>query len=167
MMVSSYLDDSAFVDFVLERGSIPFVVHGSISCLANFNFAPFIGVKISKPTYHVRVFGENLKEPDDTIKINVAELIDEVVFPGEIELPERSKTGISKALHSLELWADFLCIAVGNPKVIVEIQRPINVVIPLQSNFDYPSLQSWGHLIEQYLKLASEERKKLARVLWW
>jgi hypothetical protein len=43
-MISSYLDDDAFVEFVLEKGSIPFVVRGSISCLANFNFSPFIMV---------------------------------------------------------------------------------------------------------------------------
>jgi len=70
-MVLSYLDDKNFVDFVLEKGSIPFVVRGSLSCLANFNFAPFIGVRISRPTYHIRVFGENKKESDDFLKINV------------------------------------------------------------------------------------------------
>ena len=42
-MVLSYLDDKNFVDFVLEKGNIPFVVRGSLSCLANFNFAPFVG----------------------------------------------------------------------------------------------------------------------------
>jgi len=124
-------------------------------------------VQISYPTYHLRVFGENPKKPDDIIKMNVRELVDEVVFPGEIELPELSETGISKALHGLELWADFLCIAVGNPKVVVEIQRPIGAILAYQSNFDYPALQRWGNLMEQYFKLPTSERRKLAGVLWW
>lgn len=166
-MSFSYLDDKAFVDFVLEKGSIPFVVRGSVTCLANFNFAPIVGVQISRPTYHIRVFGENQKETDDVIKINVRELVDEVVFPGEIELPERTLEGISKALYGLELWADFLCIAVGNPKVTVEVQRPINVVMAAQSNFDYAALQRWESLIRRHSQLETEERRKLASVLWW
>lgn len=166
-MVLSYLDDKNFVDFVLEKGSIPFVVRGSLSCLANFNFAPFVGVRISRPTYHIRVFGENKKESEDFIKINVRELVDEVVFPGEIELPELNTKGISKALYGLELWADFLCVAVGNPKIIVEVQRPMNVIIASQSEFDYPSLERWASLMEQYFQLPTEERKKLASAVWW
>ena len=166
-MSSSYLDDDAFVESVLEKGSIPFVVRGSISCLANFNFAPFVGVQISRPTYHLRVFGENLKEPDDIVKFHVRELVDEVAFPGEIELPSRNKEGISKALSALELWADFLCLAVGNPKVIVEIQRPINPIIAYQNEFDPSSLQRWASLCDKYFQLDANERKKLAGALWW
>ena len=162
-----YHGDQSFIDLVLEKGSISFVVRGSVTCLANYNFAPFIGVKISQPTYHVRVLGENQKETDDFININVRELVDEVVFPGEIELPERNLEGIYKALYGLELWADFLCLAVGNPKVIVEVQRPVNIVMASQSNFDNSSLQRWGSLIGPYFQLASEERRKLAGVLWW
>lgn len=166
-MSFSYLGEKTFVDFVLEKGSIPFVVRGSVTCLENFSFAPLVGVQISKPTYHLRVFGENQKETDDFIKLHVQELVDEVVFPGEIELPNRTIEGISKALYGLELWADFLCIAVGNPKVIVEVQKPINAVIASQSNFDYPSLQRWENLIRRYFQLSTEDRKKLASVLWW
>lgn len=162
-----YVDDKAFVDFVLEKGSIPFIVRGSLTCLSNFNFAPLIGVQISRPTYRIRVFGENEKETDDFIKLHVRELVDEVVFPGEIELPERSVKGISKALYGLELWADFLCLAVGNPKITVEVQRPINPVISIQSTFDYPSLQRWENLFRRYFQLAPEERRRLAGALWW
>jgi len=163
----SYLDDDNFVEYVLEKGSIPFLVRGSLACSANFNFMPLIGIRISGPTHRVFAVGENTKQPDDTGTIHVRELVDEVVFPGEIELPEKTKTGISKALYGLELWADFLCLAVGNPKIIVEVQRPINVVIATHSDFDVRSLDSWGDLFQHYLTLETSERKKIAASLWW
>jgi hypothetical protein len=162
-----YHGDKAFIESALETGSIPFIVRGSLTCLANFNFEPFLKLKISRPTYHIRVFGENQKETDNLVNINIRELVDEVVFPGEIELRERSVEGIQKALRGLELWADFLCVAVGNPKVIVEVQRPVNIVMASQSNFDSPSLQRWASLVSEYYKLPPEEQKKLAGVLWW
>jgi hypothetical protein len=136
----SYLNDNTFVEFVLEKGSIPFIVRGSLACSASYNFRPFIGIRISEPTYRIRAIGENVKQQDNVGTIHIRELIDEVVFPGEIELPEKTKRGISKALYGLELWADFLCLAVGNPKVIIEIQRPINAIIATRSSFDLASL---------------------------
>jgi hypothetical protein len=163
----SYLDDKAFVDFVLEKGSIPFVVRGSLACSANFNFAPFVGIRISGPTYHIHVIGENPQQQGDAGTIYVRELNDEAVFPGEIELPERTELGISKALYGLELWADFVCLAVGNPKIIVEIQRPMNAIITARSNFDLPSLDRWGSLFESYSQLETNERRRLAGVIWW
>jgi hypothetical protein len=166
-MSFSYLDDKSFVDFVLEKGSIPFVVRGTVSCFADFNFAPIVGVKISGPTYHIRVFGENPQKSDDHININVRELVEEVVFSDEIELPEHSIEGISKALSGLEQWADFFCLAAGNPKVMVEIQRPVNAVVASYGEFDSLTLRRWQRLVSQYSQLAKEERKKLASALWW
>src|SRR6266545_457471 len=145
----SYLDDDNFVEYVLEKGSIPFLVRGSLACSVNFNFRSFIGIRISGPTYRIFAIGENSKQPDDAGKIHIQELVDEVVFPGEIDLPEKTKVGISKALYGLELWADFLCLSVGNPKITVEVQRPINVVMASQSDFDVKSLDSWGDLFER------------------
>lgn len=163
----SYLDDENFVEDVLDKGSIPFLVRGSLACLANFSFMPFVGIRITGPTYRVFAVGENTKQPDDIEKIHVQELLDEVVFPGEIQLPEKTKAGISKALYGLELWADFLCLSVGNPKIIVEVQRPINAVMASHSNFDVNSLDTWGNLFEHYSKLSADERKKIAGSLWW
>jgi len=165
--MSSYLDDKAFVDFVLEKGSIPFVVRGSLACSASFNFVPFVGIRISGPTYHIHAVGENPEKPEDTGVIYVHELNDEAIFPGEIELPEKTKLGVSKALYGLELWADFLCLAVGNPKIVIEVQRPINVVITTRSNFDPHALDRWGALFENYLQLETSERRKLTGAMWW
>lgn len=163
----SYLDDDNFVEHVLEKGSIPFLIRGSLECSANFNFTQLIGVRISGPTYRVFAVGENMKDPNDAGKVHVRELVDEVVFPGEIDLPEKTKTGISKALYALQLWADFICLAVGNPKITVEVQRPINVVMATHSKFDVRSLDSWGDLFVSYTKLDTNERKKFAASLWW
>src|SRR5258706_10446145 len=112
----NYLDDESFVEFVITKGSIPFVVRGSLVCPANFNFSTMIGIRISGPTYYIHGVGKNPQQENDIGEIHIRELVDEVVFPGEIELPEKTKLGISKALYGLELWADFLCLAVGNPK---------------------------------------------------
>jgi len=163
----SYLDDKEFVDFVLEKGSIPFIVRGSLACSANFNFAPFVGIRISGPTYYIHVIGENPQQQGDAGTFHVRELNDEAVFPGEIELPEKTELGISKALYGLELWADFVCLAVGNPKIIVEVQRPINAIITARSNFDLPSLDRWGSLFERYSKLETNGRRRLAGAIWW
>ena len=163
----SYLDDKAFVDFVLEKGSIPFLVRGSLVCSANFNFIPFVGIRVSGPTYHVHAIGENPGKPEDTGVIYVHELNDEAVFPGEIELAEKTKLGISKALNCLELWADFLCLAVGNPKIVIEVQRPINAVITTRSNLDSRAFNKWGTLSENYLQLETSDRRKLAGAMWW
>jgi hypothetical protein len=165
--VFHYLDDDAFVEFILEKGSIPFLVRGSLGCSANFNFAPYIGIRVSGPTYRVFAIGENTKDQADFGKKHIQELVDEVVFPGEIELPEKTKLGISKALYCLELWADILCLAVGNPKIIVEIQRPINPIITMKRDFEVTSLDKWGSLFENYSQLDVNERKKIAGVLWW
>lgn len=163
----TYLEDKSFVKFVLERGNIPFVIRGSMTCLSNFSFAPFVGVRISGPTYPIRVIGENPQQEGDAGTIHVRELIDEAVFPGEVELPERSKNGISQALYGLELWADFVCLAVGNPKIVVEVQRPINPIISTRSTFDVAALERWGQLSEAYSRLETRERKKIAGAMWW
>lgn len=118
------------------RKVIPVLVRGRLACAANFNFMPFIGIRISGPIYLVFAIEENMKQPHDAGKIYVQELVDEVVFPGGIELPEKTRTGVPKAPYGLELWTDFLCLAVGNPKITVEIQRPINVVMSTHKDFD-------------------------------
>jgi hypothetical protein len=163
----NYIDDQNFVDYVLEKGNIPFMIRGSLSCLANFNFRPVIGIRITGPTYRVSAIGENTKDQNDIGDIHIRELFEEVVFPGEIELPEKTKLGVSKALYALELWADFLCLAVGNPKIVVEVQRPVNVVMASQINFDVASLDSWASLFANYTKLETSERKRFAGAIWW
>jgi len=162
----SYLQDQTFVEFALEKGGIPFVVRGSLTCVSDFNFTPFMKIRISGPTYRVRAIGKNKDKPDEDQPIRVHELLDEVVFPGEIELPEKTKTGISKALYALELWADFLCIADGNPKITVEIQHP-TVDISIQRTFEPNTLYKWADLFQYYLQLEKSKRKQLAGAIWW
>jgi hypothetical protein len=149
----------------LKKGAYPlsFVA----ACSAHFGFAPLVGIRISGPTYHVRVIGENPQQSENARTLYVHELNDEAVFPGEIELPEKTTTGISKALYGLELWADFLCLAVGNPKIIVEVQRPITAVITARSSFDPPALDRWSTLFQNYFQLEINERKKLVGAIWW
>jgi hypothetical protein len=166
-MLNDYLDNPTFVDYVLEKGCIPFVVRGNVKCIENFNFAPLICVQISNTNYRIRVFGENKKEKMNDIIIKVREIVDDVVFSGEIKLPERTIEGISKAINSLELWADFLCITIGNPKIFVEVQKPRDLIISSQSTLDYKSLQRLVNLLRQHLQLGIEERSKLESVLWW
>jgi hypothetical protein len=167
--MQSYLSDKSFVDFVLEKGSIPFIVRGSLECKANFSFAPLIGIQISGPSYKVKAFGENTEDniEEEFIGVFIRELTDETIFPGEIELPEKSLEGISKALFGLELWADFLCLAVGNPKIVVEVQKPINPVIAARSEFDVRKLDRWDSLSSAYFQLPDDERKKLSAAIWW
>lgn len=162
----SYLDDDAFVDFVLEKGKIPFLVRGNIACSSHFDFARFGGIKIAGPNYHVRAIAEDL-ETKTSGPIHIYELTDEAVFRGEIEIPEKTKTGISKALFGLEVWADFMCVAVGNPRIIIEIQHPINAIIAARSVFDVSSFNKWASLFEIYGCLAVDERSKLRRAMWW
>ena len=123
-----------------------------------------MNIQISGPTCGIHAYREDPEEQSD-FSIELGELVDEVVFPGKIELPEQTRDGITKALCALELWADLLCIAVGNPKVIVEIQRPMHAVISTQTRF--VSLQRWGELAKQYFQLAPERRERVARALWW
>ena len=162
----SLLDDEAFVDFVLEKGSIPFVVRGSLECEANFNFAPVMDVRVSGPTFHLEVIGKSPIQ-EEPIKLLVRELMDEAVFPGEMRLPEKTINGIARALYALELWADFLCLAVGNPKIIVEVQRPMNPVIRTRSRFDVAALNRWADLSKAYVQLPESEKWKLASAVWW
>jgi len=163
----NYLDDNNFVEQAIENGKITFLVRGSLSCSHHFNFTRLVPIRIAGPTFKIYAVAENSERPDDIGKIHVQELVDEVVFRGEVELPEKTKIGISKALYVLELWADFLCLTVGNPKITIEVQRPLNAVIGLKSEFDVQSLDRWGSLFEQYLLLNPSERKKLAGTIWW
>lgn len=162
----SYLDDRSFVEFVLQKGIIPFMVRGSVECKSNFNFAPFVNIRVSGPTFYLDVIGRDAKK-EEALKVFIHELMDEAVFPGEIELPEKTTEGIAKALNGLELWADFLCLAVGNPKVRIEIQRPVTAVITTRSQLDVATLDRWASLSESYFRLDRDDRKKLSRVLWW
>jgi len=162
----NYLKDKSFVEFVLNRDNIPFIVRGTLECKAHFDFNPVVGIRVSGPTLHLKVIGE-----DENQKVmgnyHVDELTDEAIFPGEIDLPEKNITGISKALYGLELWANFLCLAVGNPKIKVEIQRPVNAVIVSRSKLDGPALDRWAELINVHFQLDDAERKKVTSALWW
>lgn len=163
----NYLEDKSFVEFVLDKGSIPFIVRGSLECKAYFDFSPFVDIQVSGPTLHLKVVGEDTNQ-EIVGSYHVDELTDEAVFPGEIELPEKSIAGISKALYGLELWADFLCLAVGNPKIKIEVQRPVNTVIVSRNELDGPSLDRWARLAEAHFsRLHDTERKKVASALWW
>ncbi len=162
----NYLDDKAFVEFVLEKGSIPFIVRGSLECKAHFDFNPIVGIRVSGPTLRIKAVGEDTNQ-DIVGGYHIDELTDEAIFPGEIVLSEKSIAGISKALYGLELWADFLCLAVGNPKVKIEIQRPVNAVIISRSKLDGPSLDRWAKLINAHFQLDDSERKKVSGALWW
>jgi len=162
----SYLSDKSFVEFVLEKGSIPFIIRGTLECEANFDFSEVVGIRVSGPTFHLEVIGETTQQASP-IKVFVSELSAEGVFPGEIELPEKTKEGISKALYVLELWADFLCLAVGNPKIRIEVQRPIQAVIASRSKLEPASLDRWGELTASYFQLEDNERKRVASALWW
>ncbi len=162
----SYVLDDAFVEFVLERGSVPFIVRGSLECEANFSFNPIIGVRISGPTYRLKVVGEN-PEQEDPINIFVNELYEEAVFSGEIEIPKSTKQGIVRALWALERWADFLCLAMGNPKIRVEVQRPVTAVITSRRKMDPAALGRWGKLTAFHSQLKEGERRRIANALWW
>lgn len=161
------LEDNNFIEFVLERGNIPFVVRGSLGCIANFNFSPLIPVRISRPTYRVHSYGKNVKQKDDIIDVFINELHEEVVFPGEIDLPEGSIRGVAKSLYGLELWADLLCIAVGNPKIAIEVQRPLNPVIAMRKDMDPQSLNAWSDLFISLNELDLEKGKRTSAALWW
>lgn len=161
-----YLSDKSFVESVLENGSIPFIIRGNLECDANFSFNPFVNIRVSGPTFHLKVYGENPKQ-EDLLKVHVEELNDEAVFPGEIELPEKTIAGISNALYGLELWADFLCLAVGNPKIKVEVQRPLNAIIVSRNKLDVPSLDRWADLVAAHFNMADDDRKKISGALWW
>lgn len=162
----SYLGDEAFVEFVLKKGSIPFIVRGTLECEANFNFSPVVGIQVSGPTFHLEVIGETTQQTTP-ITVFVNELSEEVVFPGEIELPEKTTEGISKALYALELWADLLCLAVGNPKIKIEVQLPVQAVITAESRLELASFERWAELAVSHFQLEDNERKRVASALWW
>ena len=162
----SYLNDKSFVELALESGSIPFIVRGTLECEDNFSFSPAVDILVSGPTFDLEVIGEST-EQKKLVEIFVNELSEEVVFPGEIELPERTVEGISKALYALELWADLLCLAVGNPKIKVEVQRPVQAVITSTSKLELASFEMWEKLTASHLQLEDGERKRVASALWW
>jgi len=112
----SYLNDKSFVKFALESGSIPFIIRGTLECEDMFNFSPAVGISVSGPTFHLEVVGESA-EQKDLIKVFVNELSEEVIFPGEIELPEKTVKGISEALAALELWAELSNAARSSPPI--------------------------------------------------
>ena len=162
----SHISDKSFVESVLERGSIPFMVRGSLECESNFAFAPYVGIRLSGPTFRLKAVGEN-SEQQLSGEVFVNELVDEAVFPGEIQLSEKTTEGISKALYAVELWADFLCLATGNPKIKVEIQHPMNIVITTRKRLEPASLDRWASLTESYFQLETDARKKVSAALWW
>ncbi len=162
----NFLTDKAFVESALEKGIIPFLLRGNLECDANFNFSPFVNIEVSGPTFHIEAHGENPNQ-ENWLKIHIAELNDEAVFPGEIELPERTIQGISKALYGLELWADFLCLAIGNPNIKVEVQLPVNAIIVSRSKLDVSALDRWATLISTHFNLSDSDRKKIAGAIWW
>lgn len=165
-----FLENQSFVEFVLERGSIPFVVRGDLTCSANFTFDwGDWGIRISRPTYRVKVYGENPTSQEDEPLVNVHfhELTGETVFPGEIELPERSKRGIELALRAIEIWADFLCLANGNPKIQVEIQLPVQAIIVAKRELRADDLTRWAELVSYHASLSEPEKTQVENALWW
>jgi hypothetical protein len=162
--VFSYLNQQAFVKSVLEKGSIPFVVRGNFECDHNFTFVSF-GIRISPPTLKLRLAGEDSSH--NIYHVSVRELRDERFFPGEIELPDRTPRGIAMALSALETWADLMCIAVGNPKIVVEPQLPVETVIPVKSELRPELLERSETLVVSYLQLKGKEREKITKALWW
>jgi hypothetical protein len=153
----NYLTDNNFVEYVLEMEKIPFLVRGSLGCSADFNFRSVPEIRITGPTYRVSAVRENSKDPNDKSQIHIQELFEEVVFQGEIDLPEKTRVGVFRALNALERWADLLCLAIGNPKIIVEVQRPVNIVMASPYDFDLSSFASWGRLTGSFLKLEPNE----------
>lgn len=161
----NYINDEAFVKSVLKEGCIPFVVRGSLRCPDRFEF-PHVGVLVSGPTLHLEVTAGR-SEGDASNRVLVRELVEEGVFRGQIQLPERTEEGICKALYALELWADFLCLAVGNPKLQVEVQRPVTAVIASRDRLDHASLVRWARLMQCHFQLGTNERSRVAAALWW
>jgi hypothetical protein len=163
---SYLLNDAAFVDSVLETGVINFLVRGRLWCDANFGFEPFVKIRISGPTYKLHVYGETPSQ-DKPFHWLVNELNDDAIFPGEITIPEKTKEGIGRAVNHLEIWADFLCLATGNPKLIVEIQRPLVANIQIRTDMDVASLDRWSDLTQNHVALPGAERQQVSRALWW
>ena len=167
----NYLSDKSFVESALARGNIPFIVRGSLECEEHFDFKlarmeVLNGIRVSGPTFHLRVIGEHT-EQENAISVFVSELYREKVFAGEIELPEKNIEGISKALSALELWADFLCLAAGNPKIKIEVQLPLNIIVTARSRLKPASLDRELDLVVSYARLEASEKKKVAGALWW
>ena len=167
----NYLSDKSFVESALARGNIPFIVRGSLECEEHFDFKlarmeVLNGIRVSGPTFHLRVIGEHT-EQENAISVFVSELYREKVFAGEIELPEKNIEGISKALSALELWADFLCLAAGNPKIKIEVQLPLNIIVTARSKLEPAALDGELDLIVSYARLETSEKKRVASALWW
>ena len=163
----SFLNNKSFVDFVLGRGRIPFIVHGDLTVNANFTF--WWGIHISPPTYKVRVHGENKTSNGPRIlgDVYIHELTGETVFPGEVELPENTMRGIGLALSSLERWANFLCLANGNPKIQVEVQLPVRAVAETTRELTVSDLDTWADLINYHASLPDAEKQQVENALWW
>lgn len=71
------------------------------------------------------------------------------------------------ALGTLEMWADFLCLANGNPKIKVEVQLPVQAVITTTRELSARDLDRWAELIQSHSGLPDAEKKQVANALWW
>jgi hypothetical protein len=161
----SYSSNQSFVDTAIQEGKIYFKVRGSLQCDFQMSFKNF-GIVIHPPTSKLRAYAQETKD-SELQKVHVTELQDEVVFSGSIDLAENSKQGIDRALGALELWADFLCFASGNPKVTIEIELPVQAVISIGRHIDEQIgkqlLEAAGH----FHFLDPEDKSRVLRALWW
>jgi hypothetical protein len=71
------------------------------------------------------------------------------------------------ALRALEIWADFLCLANGNPKITVEVQLPVQAVIVTERELRVDDLDRWGELVSYYANLPEPDKTRVSNALWW
>jgi hypothetical protein len=165
--MQNYLEEQNFIDDVIETGKIKFVVHGNLTCQFPINFKG--DIFIHPPTVRVKA---NHRDKDKESEINLdkvhfRDLEGETVFRGEMLVKERNLTGIGNALDELELWADMLCLAHGNPKIHLEIQLPIRVISATRRDIELQDIREW-HRFEAVLgKLPKARQDRIKRALWW
>lgn len=162
----SYLSNQPFVEYVLERGNIPFIVRGNLECADSIDFSPLLNIRTFPPTESLKV--TKRKADGATEDIFIRELHEETVFSGEIDLAEKTPRGIAMALWAIERWADFLCLALGNPRIQVEVQLPVNVVITMSGfKLGAEALVRWASFVISHSELEDHERPRIASALWW
>lgn len=165
--MQNYLVEKNFIDDVIETGKIKFIVHGNLTCQFPINFKG--DILIHPPTVRVKVdHRDKDKEHEINLdKVHFRELEGETVFRGEMMVTEKNLLAIGSALEQLELWADMLCLAHGNPKIHLEIQVPIRAISAARRDIELKDVSEWHRFEAVMHRLPKEQQNRIKRALWW